>query len=47
MTDLLHAWGQIRPAQPTITAYPATIPDDQLETGARITRPDTRLTISW
>ncbi|MBO1415407.1 hypothetical protein [Streptomyces sp. FH025] len=45
--DLLHSWGQERPAQPIITAYPSATPDNRLEAGARITRPDTRLTISW
>ncbi|MFI1191047.1 methyltransferase, FxLD system [Streptomyces californicus] len=45
--DLLHRWSQSRPAQPNVTAYPATTPDDQLAPGARVTRPDTRLTIAW
>ncbi|MFC7220699.1 hypothetical protein ACFQLX_21425 [Streptomyces polyrhachis] len=45
--DLLHRWNQQRPTQPTITAYPAAAHDDHLEAGARITRPDTQLTITW
>ncbi|WP_326796965.1 methyltransferase, FxLD system [Streptomyces sp. NBC_01808] len=45
--DLLHRWSQQRPGQPLITAYPAATEDDQLGDGARITRPDTRLTIGW
>lgn len=47
VTDLLNRWSQTRPAQPVITAYPAATSDAQLEPGARVTRPDTRLTISW
>ncbi|MGW0827123.1 methyltransferase, FxLD system [Streptomyces sp. NPDC002845] len=47
VNELLHRWGQDRPAQPVITAYPAATSDDQLEPGARVTRPDTRLTINW
>ncbi len=47
VSDLLHRWSQERPAQPTVTAYPATTPDDQLAPGARVTRPETRLTIGW
>ncbi|WP_329143011.1 methyltransferase, FxLD system [Streptomyces sp. NBC_01456] len=45
--DLLSHWAQDRPAQPVGTAYPASTPDGQLQPGARITRPDTHLTISW
>ena len=45
--DLLNRWSEQRPTQPVITAYPAATPDDQLSPGARVTRPDTRLTISW
>ncbi|WP_434593625.1 methyltransferase, FxLD system [Streptomyces sp. A5-4] len=47
VNDLLHRWSQTRPAQPVITAYPAATPGDQLVSGARVTRPDTHLTISW
>ncbi|WP_206441068.1 methyltransferase, FxLD system [Streptomyces boncukensis] len=47
VSDLLHRWSQERPAQPLITAYPAAAGDDQLGDGARVTRPDTRLTIGW
>lgn len=47
VSDLLHHWSQHRPAQPLITAYPATVPEVQLPPVARVTRPDTRLTISW
>jgi len=46
-SELLHRWSQERPAQPIITAYPVGTPGDQLPTGARITRPDTSLTIAW
>ncbi|WP_435178731.1 methyltransferase, FxLD system [Actinacidiphila sp. bgisy145] len=45
--DLLSRWNDERPAQPVITAYPAATPDGQLAPGAHVTRPDTRLTISW
>ncbi|MGW6460266.1 methyltransferase, FxLD system, partial [Streptomyces sp. NPDC055078] len=45
--DLLNSWAQDRPAQPIVTAYPATTPNGHLEPGTRLTRPDTRLTISW
>ncbi|MFJ6138625.1 methyltransferase, FxLD system [Kitasatospora sp. NPDC092286] len=45
--DLLHHWSRKRPAQPTVTAHPAATPDDRLGPGTRITRPHTRLTISW
>lgn len=47
VNDLLHRWSQVRPAQPNVTAYPATTPDDQLAPGARVTRPETRLAIGW
>lgn len=47
VNDLLHRWSQQRPAQPVVTAYPAATPDGQLAPGARVTRPETRLTISW
>ncbi|PRX97895.1 protein-L-isoaspartate(D-aspartate) O-methyltransferase [Allonocardiopsis opalescens] len=47
INDLLHRWGQERPAQPVITAYPAATQDGRLEAGARVDRPDTRLTINW
>ncbi|OEV07390.1 methyltransferase, FxLD system [Streptomyces nanshensis] len=47
VSDLLHRWSQERPAQPLITAYPAATDDDQIEAGAQIARPDTRLTIDW
>ncbi|MFF3277224.1 methyltransferase, FxLD system [Streptomyces chrestomyceticus] len=45
--DLLRRWSHERPAHPVVTAYPATTPDDQLAPGARVTRPNTCLTISW
>jgi protein-L-isoaspartate(D-aspartate) O-methyltransferase len=45
--DLLHEWNHQRPNQPVITAYPAGTPDDQLASGYRIDRPDTRLIIAW
>jgi protein-L-isoaspartate(D-aspartate) O-methyltransferase len=45
--DLLHQWSGIRPAQPIITAWLATAPDDQAPAAALVVRPDTRLTISW
>ncbi|MFC4506701.1 MULTISPECIES: hypothetical protein [Streptomyces] len=44
--DLLHRWDVQRPTHPVITACPATA-DDSLAVGARVTRPDTRLTIGW
>ncbi|WP_455362348.1 methyltransferase, FxLD system [Streptomyces sp. SYSU K21746] len=47
VNDLLHRWDQQRPAQPAITAYPSSTGDDQLEAGAHVTRPDTRLTVAW
>ncbi|MET7640626.1 methyltransferase, FxLD system [Streptomyces sp. NPDC005438] len=47
VTELLHRWSQERPAQPVITAYPAATGDARIGYGARITRPDTLLTISW
>lgn len=47
VNDLLHHWSQKRPAQPIVTAYPATTPDDRLAPGARVNRPETRLTIGW
>lgn len=47
VADLLRRWSQERPAQPVITAYPAATDDDQIEHGAQVTRPDTRLTIGW
>ncbi|WP_329060601.1 methyltransferase, FxLD system [Amycolatopsis sp. NBC_01480] len=47
LNDLLHHWDQHRPAQPTITAYPSSTSDDQLQAGAHITRPNTWLTIAW
>lgn len=47
VNDLLHRWSRERPAQPVVTAYPATTPDEQLAPGARVTRPETRLTINW
>ncbi|WP_331762392.1 methyltransferase, FxLD system (plasmid) [Streptomyces sp. NBC_01527] len=47
VNDLLHYWSKQRPAQPVITAYPAATPNDQLAPGARVTRSDTSLTISW
>ncbi|NEA72737.1 methyltransferase, FxLD system [Streptomyces sp. SID13588] len=47
VNDLLHRWSQDRPAQPNVNAYPATTPEDQIAPGARIARPDTRLTIDW
>jgi protein-L-isoaspartate(D-aspartate) O-methyltransferase len=46
-TDLLHCWNQQAPAQPTITAAPASTPDDQLPSGYRIQRPASRLTVTW
>jgi protein-L-isoaspartate(D-aspartate) O-methyltransferase len=46
-TELLHTWSHQRPAQPTITAHPATTPVDQLAPGTRVTRPNTHLTITW
>ncbi|WP_328915423.1 MULTISPECIES: methyltransferase, FxLD system [unclassified Streptomyces] len=47
VSDLLHRWSRERPAQPVVTAHPAVTPDDQLALGARVTRPETRLTINW
>ncbi|MEU7162031.1 methyltransferase, FxLD system [Streptomyces chrestomyceticus] len=44
---LLHSWAEQRPGEPTITAHPASTPDGRLAGGARITRPNIRLTISW
>jgi protein-L-isoaspartate(D-aspartate) O-methyltransferase len=45
--ELLDAWSRLRPAQPTVTAHPASAPDDQLTPGTGIARPNTRLTITW
>lgn len=45
--DLLHRWSQERPAQPLIAAHPPVTGDDQLGDGARLARPDTRLTFGW
>ncbi|MEV0446232.1 methyltransferase, FxLD system [Streptomyces spectabilis] len=39
--SLLHQWSEERPAQPRITAHPASTPDDQLAPGTRIARPET------
>lgn len=47
MTEFLRQWSHTRPAQPTITAYPAGTPDSDLGPGTRVERPDTRLTIAW
>ncbi|PZT72947.1 MULTISPECIES: methyltransferase, FxLD system [unclassified Streptomyces] len=47
VNDLLHHWSRERPAQPIVTAYPAATPDDHLAHGARVDRPETRLTIGW
>ncbi|WP_129838036.1 methyltransferase, FxLD system [Streptomyces sp. RFCAC02] len=47
VNDLLYRWSRERPAQPVVTAYPAGTPDDRLAPGARVTRPETRLTIGW
>ncbi|MEV7124002.1 methyltransferase, FxLD system [Kitasatospora griseola] len=47
VADLLHHWSRTRPAQPTVTAYPAELPGAQLDEGARVARPTTQLTISW
>ncbi|MEV0445533.1 methyltransferase, FxLD system [Streptomyces spectabilis] len=45
--SLLRQWSQERPAQPRITAHPATTPHEHLAPGALISRPKTLLTISW
>jgi protein-L-isoaspartate(D-aspartate) O-methyltransferase len=45
--DLLDHWHRERPAQPTITAYPAGTPGDQRPRVYHIARPDTKLTIAW
>ncbi len=47
LTDLLHHWRKEGPTEPVITAHPADTPDDQLPTGHRIDRPNSRLTVSW
>ncbi|MFD4144097.1 methyltransferase, FxLD system [Streptomyces sp. NPDC058572] len=47
VNDLLHRWAEQRPTQPVVTAYPSSTGDDELAAGARVTRPDTRLTIAW
>lgn len=47
VNDLLHRWSRDRPAQPIVHAYPASTPDSQLAPGARVDRPETRLTIGW
>lgn len=47
VSDLLRHWSQRRPAQPVITATPATIADDQLRAGYRVDRQDSRLTVGW
>jgi protein-L-isoaspartate(D-aspartate) O-methyltransferase len=46
-TELLHRWRREQPAQPVITAQPASTPDDQRPAGHHIDRPETRLTIAW
>jgi len=43
----LRRWNGERPTQPTITAYPAATPDNQLRPGSRIDKPDSRLTVLW
>lgn len=47
VNDILRRWSQERPEQPVVTAYPAATPDDRLAAGVRVTRPETRLTVSW
>lgn len=47
VNGLLHRWSQDRPAQPDVTACPATTPEDRLAPGARVNRPETRLTVGW
>ncbi|MGW7351337.1 methyltransferase, FxLD system [Streptomyces sp. NPDC054784] len=47
VTDLLRRWSRERPAQPVITAHPAATDDARVAPGARVSRPDTRLTIGW
>jgi protein-L-isoaspartate(D-aspartate) O-methyltransferase len=47
LLELLHEWDRDRPSQPIITAHPAGTPDEQLPPGTLISRPHTRLTISW
>lgn len=44
--ELLQHWNKERPTQPTITAHPATAPD-QPAPGTHITRPQTHLAINW
>jgi protein-L-isoaspartate(D-aspartate) O-methyltransferase len=45
--EVLQEWNHARPAHPTITAYPAGTSDQELRSGTRVERPDTRLTITW
>ncbi|MFI0242540.1 methyltransferase, FxLD system [Streptomyces sp. NPDC016845] len=46
-TAALRAWSETRPAQPTVTAYPATTSSDHMTTGYHVTRPETHLQIDW
>jgi len=47
VNDLLQHRSQERPAQPFATACPASTPDDRLAAGARVIRPEARLTVGW
>lgn len=43
----IRAWDSKRDARPIITAYPAGVPDDQLDEGVRVDKADNRLVLSW
>ncbi|GAB3474632.1 methyltransferase, FxLD system [Nocardiopsis coralliicola] len=45
--ELLRRWRKEGPTQPTITAHPTGASDDGARNGARVTRPDTTVTITW
>jgi protein-L-isoaspartate(D-aspartate) O-methyltransferase len=47
LLEHLHQWDRDRPDQPTITAYPAGTPDEQLRPGYRIDHADSRLIVQW
>lgn len=48
VSDLLHQWGEQRPAQPIITAWPTfSAPDNQIPAAALVARPETSLAIDW
>lgn len=47
LNQQIHAWNHNRTAQPTITAYPADTPDNQIPNTNTINKQHTRLVISY